>query len=115
MSRGSNAVDEDEALTVNLFQSVGYCVKLPESLLNAVTGLSGSGPAYVSAFIIHYQMFNIHPSAVVYGIYICLFLHLFTLSLSLFNPRTTTGVDLYPKHHMSAYYKVGGYLRELSF
>jgi len=44
---GAHATDEDVAITKALFDAVGRTVILDESLIDAVTGLSGSGPAYV--------------------------------------------------------------------
>ena len=44
---GSAALKEDGAYAMRMFQSVGTCEELPENLLDSVTGLSGSGPAYV--------------------------------------------------------------------
>jgi pyrroline-5-carboxylate reductase len=48
---GSHATEEDVATAKALFEAVGRCVVLDESLLDAVTGLSGSGPAYVMLMI----------------------------------------------------------------
>jgi pyrroline-5-carboxylate reductase len=48
---GSNATAEDGDLVSRLFNSVGKAFNVPEKQLDAVTGLSGSGPAYVYAFI----------------------------------------------------------------
>ncbi len=51
ISRGSHASDEDVQIARSLFDGVGRTVVLDESLLDAVTGLSGSGPAYVMVII----------------------------------------------------------------
>lgn len=48
LSAGSAVRPEDCELVKRLFSSIGYCIQLPEYYLDAVTGLSGSGPAYVS-------------------------------------------------------------------
>jgi pyrroline-5-carboxylate reductase len=48
---GSHATREDVEVARALFEAVGRCVVLDESLLDAVTGLSGSGPAYVMLMI----------------------------------------------------------------
>ena len=48
---GKSARAADCELAQRLFSSVGIAVQLKESLLDAVTGLSGSGPAYVYLFI----------------------------------------------------------------
>jgi pyrroline-5-carboxylate reductase len=46
-SLGSVARAEDGETVGEILSAVGMCVLLPERLLDAVTGLSGSGPAYV--------------------------------------------------------------------
>jgi pyrroline-5-carboxylate reductase len=46
MARGSRASDEDLAWASQVLGSVGKAVEVPETLMDAVTGLSGSGPAY---------------------------------------------------------------------
>jgi pyrroline-5-carboxylate reductase len=45
-SLGKAATREDAALTQRLLSSVGLAVEVKEKLLDAVTGLSGCGPAY---------------------------------------------------------------------
>ena len=50
-SPGTAATAADERLVQQLFEAVGVAYRLPEKLLDAVTGLSGSGPAYVAVVI----------------------------------------------------------------
>jgi pyrroline-5-carboxylate reductase len=47
ISAGRHATEDDLHLAKALFDAVGLTVALDESQLDAVTGLSGSGPAYI--------------------------------------------------------------------
>jgi pyrroline-5-carboxylate reductase len=47
LARGKSADDEDLALTARLFDTVGRTLVLDEKHMDAVTGLSASGPAYI--------------------------------------------------------------------
>ena len=51
ISAGSNATASDVELICTLLSTVGLVEQVPERLLDAVTGLSGSGPAYVFQII----------------------------------------------------------------
>ncbi|HEX3792658.1 MAG TPA: pyrroline-5-carboxylate reductase [Pseudonocardiaceae bacterium] len=46
VSAGSNATEEHLALAEDMLRSVGEVIRVPESQQDAVTALSGSGPAY---------------------------------------------------------------------
>ena len=48
---GSQATAEDSACAQSLLGSVGVALEVEEGLMDAVTGLSGSGPAYVYLMI----------------------------------------------------------------
>jgi pyrroline-5-carboxylate reductase len=50
LAGGANATEKDLDLARRIFDSVGMSVLLEETLIDAVTGLSGSGPAYVFLF-----------------------------------------------------------------
>jgi pyrroline-5-carboxylate reductase len=50
-SLGRGALEEDANLLANCLGATGRACELPEYLLDAVTGLSGSGPAYVFLMI----------------------------------------------------------------
>lgn len=51
LSPGTYANDEHLAKAQSIFEAVGNVVTVPEKQMDAVTGLSGSGPAYVYMFI----------------------------------------------------------------
>jgi pyrroline-5-carboxylate reductase len=47
LSFGAGVTEKDQQLARRLFEAVGRAVVVEERLMDAVTGLSGSGPAYV--------------------------------------------------------------------
>jgi pyrroline-5-carboxylate reductase len=51
LAPGNRTTPDDLALGLELFQAVGQAVVVEERLMDAVTGLSGSGPAFVAIFI----------------------------------------------------------------
>lgn len=51
IAAGTHATEHDLEIARELFDAVGRVVTLDETLLDAVTGLSGSGPAYVMLII----------------------------------------------------------------
>ncbi len=50
-SLGTSATEADADLTEKLLAAVGFVTRVPETLLDAVTAVSGSGPAYVFLMI----------------------------------------------------------------
>ena len=51
LAAGSNATDQDLESAKQVFEAVGTVAIVKESLLDSITGLSASGPAYVFVFI----------------------------------------------------------------
>jgi pyrroline-5-carboxylate reductase len=51
LTKGRFATDDHLRIARQMFESVGKVEIVPEYLMDAVTGLSGSGPAYVYMFI----------------------------------------------------------------
>ncbi len=51
ISKGPYATDRHLEMAEALFRGIGETLVLPEKMMDAVTGLSGSGPAYICLFI----------------------------------------------------------------
>lgn len=49
--RGKAATNEDCSLTQALFEAIGTCEEVTENMMDPITALSGSGPAYVFVMI----------------------------------------------------------------
>jgi len=58
-TRGKYATDKDAEIAEKLFSAVGICEEVPENLIDPVTALASSGPAYVSVlFTMFYVYLN---------------------------------------------------------
>lgn len=44
---GQSVTADDKEITTKLLKSIGTCEEVTENLLDPITALSGSGPAYV--------------------------------------------------------------------
>jgi pyrroline-5-carboxylate reductase len=53
LARGANATDADVATARALFESAASVIEVPEDQIDAVTALSGSGPAYFFFLVEH--------------------------------------------------------------
>jgi pyrroline-5-carboxylate reductase len=51
LAKGGEATEDDLEVAQEIFDALGRTVVIPEALMDAVTGMSGSGPAYVCLFI----------------------------------------------------------------
>ena len=51
ITKGAYATDEDLEKAEKIFSAIGKVVIVEETLMDAVTGLSGSGPAYIFVII----------------------------------------------------------------
>lgn len=54
---GKKATENDAVITKKLLQSIGTCEEVTENLLDPITALSGSGPAYVSKLLLYNTSF----------------------------------------------------------
>ncbi len=50
-SKDKDVTPEEEALVLEIFKELGYAHEIDEELMDAVTALSGSGPAYIATLI----------------------------------------------------------------
>lgn len=51
LSSGESVTDDEKNAIEKLLMPMGLTIRIPESLMDAATGLSGTGPAYVYLFI----------------------------------------------------------------
>ena len=51
ITKGSKALEKHAKIAKTIMGATGFVTELPEKLMDAVTGLSGSGPAYVALMI----------------------------------------------------------------
>lgn len=67
---GSKATEKDADVTRTLLKSVGTCEEVSENLLDAITALSGSGPAYVIKGFVYSQCNGFIGKFIFFQIYV---------------------------------------------
>ncbi|MCD7101650.1 pyrroline-5-carboxylate reductase [Pseudoclavibacter sp. 13-3] len=55
LAAGPGVTDEQRALVKSLFETVGAVLELPESRIDDLSAVSGSGPAYLFAFVEQFE------------------------------------------------------------
>lgn len=66
---GKQATQDDMNLVQTMFQVMGMCEEIPESVINAFGALAGSGPAFVRLWGTHNNVITKHMTLLLRHVY----------------------------------------------